>query len=567
MYPPPPLWPLLLQRAKEHRESTTAMNKHTEELEAERERAKKKAADNAFSFKYTSEDRRNALQKLSQRSADYDPTSAAALDLSCFQGARMDPHTFKELCGVVFQINFSPAEMGAVMHEFDKDKDGTIDGSEFLVKFTQLGFAEKQARFRKRVAYSDRKIAKETEREKKRMAVKAAQDAKKVSSKVTEGDWKSAMKKITAAAADYDKTSASAMSLQAFQGSAMHPPLFRDMVFRTFGVTLSPGEAGAVIKYFDKDGDGTVDGGEFLLLFTKLGFNEKGRRFAERKKEKERRDLQDKQWWIKREREINQMNAKKVDRSFTPAHKELALQKIAKCAVDFNVDPINSLALQSFQGSVMEPHVFKEMLRRTFNLKMSPGELGAIISIFDKDGDGEIDGAEFLNQFFKIKHQERDRRAEARREEQRKAEEKAIREAEERENERLRKLKEKCAFSEKERLSAMKKIKDEALRFDRTAANSMGLDSFQNGPPMNPDEFRKCLHKRCVALQGKRSIGAYATVGHLVYLLRFIWESLSIIIMKINRKLCGALCACLSHKPTSLLFLTRPIPLPPLLRV
>lgn len=96
--------------------------------------------------------------------------------------------------------------------------------------------------------------------------------------------------------------SASAMSLQAFQGSAMHPPLFRDMIFRTFGVTLTPGEAGAVIKYFDKDGDGTVDGTEFLLLFTKLGFNEKTRRFNERKKEKERRDKKDKLWWEQREK-------------------------------------------------------------------------------------------------------------------------------------------------------------------------------------------------------------------------------------------------------------------------
>ena len=139
-----------------------------------------------------------------------------------------------------------------------------------------------------------------------------------------------------------------------------------------------------MIKYFDKDGgeiskfvftchqltpstitiDGTVDGTEFLLLFTKLGFNEKTRRLAERRKEKERRDRKDKIWWEQRQREIEQNNAKKIDRSFTPAHKEIALGKIATCAADFVVNPINSLALQSFQGSIMEPHVFKDMLRR-----------------------------------------------------------------------------------------------------------------------------------------------------------------------------------------------------------
>ncbi|GMH77158.1 hypothetical protein TrRE_jg4467 [Triparma retinervis] len=452
-------------RAKQQRENTTAMNKHFDELEAEREAAKKKASDNSFTFKYTSEDLRNALQKLANKSADYDPTSAAALNLSCFQGARMEPHTFKELCGVVFQINFPPAEMGALMHEFDKDGDGTVDGSEFLVKFTQLGFAEKNERFRRRKEFDERKRQKEIEREKARLAKQAAEDAKKVAlGEVKDEDWKSAMAKITAAAADYDKMSASAMSLQAFQGSAMHPPLFRDMIFRTFGVTLNAGEAGAVIKYFDKDGDGTVDGTEFLLLFTKLGFNEKTRRFKERKKEKERRDALDKIWWEKREMEIQQNNEKKVDRSFTPAHKELALKKIAACAIDFNVDPISSLALQAFQGSVMQPHVFKEMLKRTFELKLSPGELGAVISIFDQDGDGEVDGAEFLNQFFRIKHQERDRRAESRRERQRRADMRVQMEAEKKERERIEKLNAKTRFTADERLSALKKIKDEALR-------------------------------------------------------------------------------------------------------
>lgn len=62
----------------------------------------------------------------------------------------MTPKTFHDLCGTVFQVNFTPPQMGALMHEFDKDGDGTIDGSEFLVKFTQMGFEEKGNRFRQR---------------------------------------------------------------------------------------------------------------------------------------------------------------------------------------------------------------------------------------------------------------------------------------------------------------------------------------------------------------------------------------------------------------------------------
>ena len=118
--------------------------------------------------------------------------------------------------------------MGALMHELDRDGDGTIDGSEFLVKFTQMGFEEKQNRFQRRKEYAERKKRREREWHEKRMKKKAEEDAKKVAiGKVSQEDWDSAMAKITAASADYDKMSASAMSLQAFQGSAMHPPLFR----------------------------------------------------------------------------------------------------------------------------------------------------------------------------------------------------------------------------------------------------------------------------------------------------------------------------------------------------
>jgi hypothetical protein len=66
------------RRAKVQRESTTAMNKHFQKLDDEREAAKKQASDNAVSFKFTSEDARNAIDKLAAKSADYDRTCARA---------------------------------------------------------------------------------------------------------------------------------------------------------------------------------------------------------------------------------------------------------------------------------------------------------------------------------------------------------------------------------------------------------------------------------------------------------------------------------------------------------
>ena len=49
----------------------------------------------------------------------------------------------------------------------------------------------------------------------------------------------------------------------------------------------------------------------------------------------------------------------------------------------------------------MPPHVFKEQLKRVFNIKLTAPELGAVMKHFDKDGDGTVDCAEFLISFFK----------------------------------------------------------------------------------------------------------------------------------------------------------------------
>ena len=39
--------------------------------------------------------------------------------------------------------------------------------------------------------------------------------------------------------------------------------------------------------------------------------------------------------------------------------------------------------LDSFESLTMEPHVFKEQMRRAFNMKLSPPELAALMGFFD----------------------------------------------------------------------------------------------------------------------------------------------------------------------------------------
>lgn len=43
-------------------------------------------------------------------------------------------------CCQVFGLKLSPSELGAVMQEFDKDGDGTVNCAEFLLTFFRIGF-------------------------------------------------------------------------------------------------------------------------------------------------------------------------------------------------------------------------------------------------------------------------------------------------------------------------------------------------------------------------------------------------------------------------------------------
>jgi Ca2+-binding EF-hand superfamily protein len=51
----------------------------------------------------------------------------------------MSPATFREQLKVNFGLRINSHELGALMSEFDKDGDGTIDGPEFMFRFSLLG--------------------------------------------------------------------------------------------------------------------------------------------------------------------------------------------------------------------------------------------------------------------------------------------------------------------------------------------------------------------------------------------------------------------------------------------
>lgn len=195
-----------------------------------------------------------------------------------------------------------------------------------------------------------------------------------------------------------------AMSLDGFEQKQLEPHVFREMTKRTFGVLFTPGEFGACMDHFDPKRSGFVSSKRFLRYFLKLGIVERENTYKE-DLEKLRSDA------IMREREHTEKVAAQwakmelnLSSQFTEEQLHSALEKLAIAALHF--DPaspginntelmINLMAigynlylacvsvclslgpmgLTAFEAKTLSPSIFREMLRRSFNMKVTDGKI------------------------------------------------------------------------------------------------------------------------------------------------------------------------------------------------
>ena len=64
-------------------------------------------------------------------------------------------------------------------------------------------------------------------------------------------------------------------------------------------------------------------------------------------------------------------------------------------------DPLK-ISFRGFDSTALDPTQFREQLRRNLGVHLTDAELGAIVFLFDKDGDGKVDSVEFINEFFRL---------------------------------------------------------------------------------------------------------------------------------------------------------------------
>lgn len=333
----------------------------------------------------------------------YDKRTPGAVSLDAFGCSAMEPHVFKEQLKRVFNLKVTAPELGALMRVFDVDGDGTVSCEEFTKVFIAMGFAEREREIRE--TKEKNRLAEIAKKEEIARKEKEKMDKHQLecSYEYTQEEFQSALSKLTDAAWRYDKTMPGAPNLSAFDSKEMRPFEFKEQMKRAFKMTISPPELGALMSIFGKDG--IIGCANFLAKFLKVGVAERTRRNQQWREMQLKEEEAKKQKKLEEQQLLEKKNAMKVQKTFTDQDFQSAYAKLTDAAIKYHKDAPGAVGLNAFECVSMPPHVFKEQLKGVFGIKVTPQELGALMSYFDNVN--ELNCQYFLMRFFRIGNEER----------------------------------------------------------------------------------------------------------------------------------------------------------------
>jgi Ca2+-binding EF-hand superfamily protein len=398
-----------VEREKELKEAIEKQ-KRAEARRLQAEEEKRLALENKnslkVSFTFTEEEMQSAMRKLTEAAWRYDKLMPGAPCLDAFESQYMEPVVLKEQLKKGFYMNVTPQELGAIVHYFDSTGSGKIDCEQFLKKFIKTGYDERQ---RQKVEWREhQRVITEAAQRKKQIKQKEKDDKiafADLDHKYTEADFQTAFEKLTTGAMKYDRSGPGAVGLDAFEAVSMPPHVFKEQLKLVFNVNVTLPELWALVAYFDRDNTGVVNCKHFLTQFLRTGLDERIRiRQGWRKEEILKRE-KDKQLEEAKEAEKAKRAWAEVDFDFLEPDFDAMLAKLVDMCFNFDRRQLGPAGLSGFEVDSLNPSEFREMLRRTFNLKLTSRELGAMVTYFDSRGKKVADCAMFLNSVVQIRVQ------------------------------------------------------------------------------------------------------------------------------------------------------------------
>ena len=423
--------------------------KRQEELDkkAEEERQRKIAEANKklktfVDYNFSEGDESSAMEKLRTASEKYDKTAPGAVALDGFECEELSPLDFRELLKRVFNITFSPTELGFVIQKYDFKHTGNVHCKSFITEFLRMGNEERHKHHIEQLD-KQRKLIEDAEKEhiEKMQAVQKSERVP-ISQTFTATDLQTAMQKLTAVAAFFDKSRGA--GFQSFEPQSLNLVQFKRALKRTFDITFTAPEMGAMVNHLQKNEQGEILCHPFLTMFIQLGTAERDRVRSEQMNRQ--RELDEKAVKDEKQRQLEKESKVlyEVDYSYEEEHLTAAVEKMTESARKYDAAHPAAMGLNSFEQKSMTGAEFKEVVRRTFHLVLSPKETGALLGFFHrrlaaatgkKMPHDQIECGEFLKYFLQLGVAERGRLHSEQLERQR-------REDQERQEEHERKVKE-----------------------------------------------------------------------------------------------------------------------------
>ena len=215
----------------------------------------------------------------------------------------------------------------------------------------------------------------EAEERRKLMANETRLDIK-VETDYTEEDRKSAMEKLHHAAEGYDKSSAAAANLNAFDASIMAPGTFREALRVLFNMQVTPKELGYLISLYAASAnisrgiEHAVDCKKFIGPFVALG--KKIRSDAHAATLQRQREANKKAKKMEEDRNMALWKGEEftLEPNLTQEDLASALEKMTIAAAAIDMTHSSAPSLKSFTGGGMKPTIFRDLIKTTLNLML-----------------------------------------------------------------------------------------------------------------------------------------------------------------------------------------------------
>jgi|MDSY01.1.fsa_nt_gb hypothetical protein len=215
--------------------------------------------------------RKRVLAKLEYLAKDFDTLRFGAREtMSGFSGRKMVPKEFREQLRRAFNLHLSEEEVRALMDEVDVNKDGYLECHEFILHFFKLAFDARAAERTVELEEIFRRQQIEAVKEKAARAEDKARNYAILDTPYTQEDLDDGIRRLTQIAHWWDFGGyRDKIFIDPFF-SHLTPLQFQRQLLQSFNMKTTNAQACALCKHFDTNGNGTVDGPEFLRGFFKM---------------------------------------------------------------------------------------------------------------------------------------------------------------------------------------------------------------------------------------------------------------------------------------------------------